>query len=232
MLSKLDKIIGCIVKAEQQVEGVKIQYKDPFNHAKRQLALSNGGTDLNDLDEFLEAVVSTYQIGALTRPELELLQCLVYGLCIQYLQAGGGKNPIALTEDIKLAYQDTLKISVWMRRLFSQNQQNQAILSFDVNEKAEVQLMYRRTGSKNVPGVFGYVGIMIAQDCFDYDSFVAFCASTHAPLVGMDIHAAQSIHHLLCRNILFLLNRESTAGTSVFKLIENSVHTTSYECQG
>ncbi len=217
MLSKLDKVIGCIVKAEQQVEGVKIQYKDPFNHTKRQLSLSNGGTDLNDLDEFLEAVVSTYRIGALTRPELELLQCLVYGLCTQYLQAEGSKNPITLTEDIKLAYQDTLKISVWMRRLFSQNYQNQAILSFDVNDKAEVQLVYRRTGSKNVPGVFGYVGIVIAADRFDYDSFVAFCASTHAPLLPMDSNTAQSIHHLLCQNILFLLNRDVVAGEPVFK---------------
>ncbi len=232
MVSKCNTAAGRIIKAVQTADGVEIQYKDGFNHGRRQLALCNGGTDLNDLDEFLEAVVSKYCIGALTRPELELLQCLVYGLCGQSLQAEGENNLRALTDDIKLAYQDTLKISVWMRRLFSQNQQNQAILSFDVNEKAEVQLMYRRTGSKNVPGVFGYVGIMIAQDCFDYDSFVAFCASTHAPLVGMDIHAAQSIHHLLCRNILFLLNRESTAGTSVFKLIENSVHTTSYECQG
>ncbi len=217
MLNKLDKVIGCIVKAEQKVEGVKIQYKDPLNHAKRQLSLSNGETDLNDLDEFLEAVVSTYRIGALTRPELELLQCLVYGLCSQYLQAEGSKNPITLTEDIELAYQDTLKISVWMRRLFSCNHQNQAILSFDVNDKAEVQLVYRRTGSKNVPGVFGYVGIVIAQDRFDYDSFVAFCASTHAPLPGMDIHTAQSIHHLLCQNILFLLNRDVVAGEPVFK---------------
>ena len=220
MLSKLDKVIGCIVKAEQQVEGVKIQYKDPFNHTKRQLSLSNGETDLNDLDEFLEAVVSTYRIGALTRPELELLQCLVYGLCSQYLQAEGSKNPITLTEDIELAYQDTLKISVWMRRLFSCNHQNQAILSFDVNDKAEVQLVYRRTGSKNVPGVFGYVGIVIAQDRFDYDAFVAFCASSHAPLRYMDIHAAQSIHHLLCQNIMFLLNMGTVAGQPRFKFNE------------
>jgi hypothetical protein len=124
-----------------------------------------------------------------------------------------------LTEDIELAYQDTLKISVWMRRLFSQNHQNQAILSFDVNDKAEVQLVYRRTGSKNVPGVFGYVGIVIAQDRFDYDSFVAFCASTHSPLRHMDINAAQSIHHLLCQNILFLLNMSVKKRGGAFQFI-------------
>lgn len=222
--TKFAKTVGEITQAAHTAEGIKIQYKDPVSCDARQFCLSNGNTDLNDLDEFLEAVIKTYRIGTLTGPELELLQCLIYGLCMQHLQSVGCKTCVTITEDIALAYQDTLKISMWMRQLFSQSHQNQAIFSFDVNDKAEVRLVYRWESATSIPGIFSYAGIVIAQDQFDYDSFVQFCSATKSPLSSMDIDTAQSMHHLLCQNIRFLLNIGEGERSPDFKFNEREGH--------
>jgi len=179
-----------------------IAYHPMFSDVMSNLDFSNGKADLNDFDEFLENTVPGYQIGVLTMPELEFLQCLVYGISHKYARVKGCKNFLKFSSEIEVAYHDICKISRWISSLFTDRLDINRGCLFTVASSGEVKLVYRKPGhtgkSNNV------ASISVTPSKFNFKEFSEFCSFTKAPLQNMDINSATAIHYLISENVSFI----------------------------
>ncbi|MCX7123707.1 MAG: hypothetical protein NTV32_08625 [Gammaproteobacteria bacterium] len=189
---------GDVVSISGDEDFLFIAYHSMFSSVMHNLDFINGSTDLNDLDMFLESVLKSYKIAQITTPELELFQCLAFGLSLKYSGCVDPKNYLRFAEELESAYQDICKISTWIKSLFSDRQGPSAVCLFTVSSSGVVVLKYKKAGARS------YTDFPVSPAKFDLDNFIEFSLATGSPLTKMDIYSAKAIHNLICENVRFI----------------------------
>ncbi len=189
---------GDVVSISGDKDFLFIAYHSMFSSAIHNLDFCNGCADLNNLDMFLEGVLKSYKIAQITTPELELFQCLVFGLSLKYSGCVDPKNYSRFVKELENAYQDICKISAWIKSLFSDRQDAEAVCLFTVSSSGAVVLKYKKAGACN------YTDFPVSPTKFDLDNFIEFSLATHSPLTKLGIYSAKAIHNLICENVRFV----------------------------
>ena len=195
------KNTGDVVSISGDEDFLFIAYHPMFSSAISNLDFIRGFADLNDLDMFLESTLESYKIGQITMPELELFQCLAFGIALKYNACSEPEQYAKFVDKLEHAYQDICKISAWIKSLFSDGEGEMATSIFTVASNGRVTLKYKKT---DAAGYNHYADLPISAAKFDFKVFAEFCLATHCPLIKMDLHSARAIHNLICENVQFI----------------------------
>jgi hypothetical protein len=202
------KNTGDVVSISGDEDFLFIAYHPMFSSVINNLDFVRGSADLNDLDMFLESTLESYKIGQITMPELELFQCLAFGIVLKYATCSAPEQYAKFIDELEHAYQDICKISTWIKSLFSDCEGEMVTSIFTVASNGSVTLKYKKT---DVAGHHSYADLPISAAKFDFKVFAEFCSMTHCPLMKMELHSAKAIHNLICENVRFCLLYTSDA---------------------